>query len=120
MSGWQGSSMVTTYASTKAFNTVLGEGMWRELGGKGIDVLVNVAGATLTPNFRAQTPESKWKSAFPSQPEDVARHGLDNMGRGPTTVAGGMNRFVRKLFSLVSRKSAVAFIAKETEHLYQP
>lgn len=55
LSGFQGSALVGTYAGTKAFITVLGESLWEEWGPQGVDVLVCAAGATLTPNFEAQT-----------------------------------------------------------------
>lgn len=64
MAGFQGSCLVSTYAATKAFDTVLGEGLWTELGPKGVDVLVCVAGATLTPSFEQHTPAEKRKKPF--------------------------------------------------------
>ena len=36
MAGFQGSALVSTYAATKAFNTVLGESLWAELRPKGV------------------------------------------------------------------------------------
>jgi short-subunit dehydrogenase len=39
MSGFQGSAMVSTYAATKAFITVLAEGLWFELKDQGIHVM---------------------------------------------------------------------------------
>ena len=65
MSGWQGSAMVTTYAATKAFVTVFAEGLWNELQPHGVDVLACVAGATLTPNFKSQTPEYRYDELGP-------------------------------------------------------
>jgi short-subunit dehydrogenase len=119
--GFQGTSETATYAATKAFVTVLGEGLWRELTPLGITTLVNIAGAVLTPNFKAGTPESKWKSAFPSLPDDVAREGLEHLGqKGPVHIAGGGNRFAHFLTSrLMSRKGAVTFMASNTENLYK-
>jgi short-subunit dehydrogenase len=118
MAGFQGPSMTLTYAATKAFNTVLGEGLWRELTPHDIDVLVNVAGATLTPGFKRGTPEARWKDAYPSQPEDVAREGLAHLGKGPTHIAGGVNRMVHAIFGRLSRRFAVTFMASNTEKLY--
>ena len=39
MSGLQGTAMVANYAATKAYDTVLAEGLWYELGQRGVDVL---------------------------------------------------------------------------------
>ncbi len=40
VAGFHGSAMVGTYAASKAFDTVLGEGLWEELGHHGVDVMV--------------------------------------------------------------------------------
>ena len=96
MSGFQGSAMVTTYAATKAFNTVLAEGLWEELRHYGVDVLACVAGATRTPNFNRQTPADKADSAFPMEPAAVVSEALVALekGQGPTRIVGRINRFV--------------------------
>lgn len=119
MAGNQGSAMVATYAASKAFDTVLGEGLWAELGPKGVDVLVCVAGATSTPNFLAQTPESKRAQVFPMSPEDVARGGLANLRNGPVYYAGPINRTVATATRLLSRRAAVSFMSKNTRKVYE-
>ncbi len=121
MSGFQGSAMVTTYAASKAFNTVLAEGLWEELRHYGVDVLACVAGATRTPNFNRQTPADKAGSAFPMEPAAVVSEALIALekGQGPTRITGRMNRFVNVLFSrILSRKQAVCFISRATRRLY--
>jgi uncharacterized protein len=122
MSGFQGSSMVTTYAASKAFVTVLAEGLWYELKPQGIHVMACVAGATLTPNFKKQTPAEKIASVMPMTPEAVVTEALAafEKQKGPTIVVGQMNRFVSFLFGrLLSRKQAVNIISKATTNLYQ-
>jgi short-subunit dehydrogenase len=118
MAGFQGSSMVVSYAATKAFNTVLGEGLWAELTPRSVDVLVCAAGATLTPAFRRQTPEARQKGAFPLTPEAVAREGLAHLGKGPTHICGFVNRLAHFLTLFMPRKQAVRFMASNTERLY--
>lgn len=121
MSGFQGSAMVATYAATKAFNTVLAEGLWEEFRHYGVDVLACVAGATSTPNFNKETPADKTSSVFPMEPGDVVTEALVALekGQGPTRVVGRMNRFVHFLFGRVlSRKQAVCTISKATRKLY--
>ena len=118
MAGFQGSGLVSTYAATKAFDTVLGEGLWAELGPQGVDVLVCVAGATLTPNFEKQTPEAKRGMAFPMTPEAVAREGLAHLGKGPTHITGWVNRSVHATVGRLPRRLAVAFMASNTKKLY--
>ena len=120
LSGFVGTAMVSTYAATKAFNQVLAEGLWEELGPHGIDVISCAAGATSTPNFLAQTPESKRKQAFPMAPEQVAHHALSRLQRGPLTIPGRLNAFagfmLRRLFG---RRRAVRFMSKQTRAMYQ-
>lgn len=118
MSGFQGTAMVSVYAATKAFNTVLGEGLWEELRPRGVDVLVCAAGATSTPNFNAQTPKAKRASVFPLLPEKVAEDALDHLGRGPRRIPGRLNRAVERVLRLLPRRGAVRFISRNTRDLY--
>lgn len=119
MAGNQGSAMVATYAASKAFDTVLGEGLWAELGPKGVDVLVCIAGATSTPNFLAQTPEKKRAGVFPMTPEDVAAGGLANLRNGPVHYAGPVNTLVATATRFVGRRAAVSFMSKNTRKVYE-
>ncbi len=118
MSALQGTAMVSTYAATKAFDTILAEGLWSELGPQGVDVLACVAGATLTPNFEAQTPEEKRKQVFPMAPADVAREGLANLRKGPVHYAGPLNRALALGMRFATRKGAVRFISKSTREVF--
>ena len=51
-----GSPNYANYAATKAFNLVLGESLWFELGAHGVDVLSFVPGPTNTPGMRKSLP----------------------------------------------------------------
>lgn len=121
MSGFQGSALVGIYAASKAFDTVLGEVLWEELGRKGVDVLVCAAGATYTPGFNRSTPVDKRANAFPMQPEQVATEALDQLGKGrPTWVPGRFNRLVvGALTRLLPRGAAVRFISRNTRAMYE-
>jgi short-subunit dehydrogenase len=83
MSAFGGSAFTVTYAATKGFDVNLAEGLWRELGPEGVDVLVAVAGLTRTPSME----QSGCKlEGFPlMEPEDVAEGALDALG-GPEAV----------------------------------
>ena len=123
MSGNQGSAMVAQYAATKAYNTILAEGLWEEMRHHGVDVIACVAGATKTPNFNKQTPSEKAKQAFPMEPAAVVKEALLSLekGKGPNQTIGLMNKFVSLLFGrLFSKKMAVSFISSTTRKLYQP
>lgn len=83
-----GSAYTTTYAASKAFDTILAEGLWQELGPQGVDVVGCLAGSTDTETFREDTGGSD----DAMDPRDVALETLAFLGRGPTFVPGATNR----------------------------
>ena len=120
-SGFQGAAMISTYAASKAFNTVLGEGLWEELRHHGVDVLSFIAGATRTPNFERQTPKEKQAGSFPMLPEAVAKQALGSLGKGPTDIAGRLNKVACFLLCrLLPRRMAVEFMSKQLRKMYKP
>ncbi len=118
MHGFQGGALWATYAASKAFNTVLAEGLWDELRKEGVDVTTVATGAIRTPNFEAQTPDAKQKMAMPMEPEDVAKEALNNLGKKSTHIAGAMNRATYRLLSMMPRQAATAFIGITTRQVY--
>lgn len=119
LSGVVGTAMVSTYAATKAYTQILGEGLWEELGPKGIDVVVSAPGAVRTPNWEAATPEHQWERAFPLRASDVATHALAQLGRGPLAVPGFLNRAVFFVMARVmGRAAAVRFMSSNTRAIY--
>jgi short-subunit dehydrogenase len=121
MSSFQGTAMVANYAATKAYDTILAEGLWYELGQRGVDVLGCIAGATLTPNYEGSTdkiPDS-WL-ARPMKPDDVTEQALSELGQRPSGVSGRRNRFASVLLSrLLPRRASIEMVSKETEHMYR-
>ncbi|MXX74828.1 MAG: SDR family NAD(P)-dependent oxidoreductase [Holophagales bacterium] len=110
--GLQGTPRVAAYAATKAFNTVLGEGLWQELRESGIDVVACCAGAIPTPGY-----ERSGKGRVPGMldPDAVARRTLDALGKGPRFVPGLVNRLVAVLLTrLLPRKAAIRLMAGNT------
>jgi short-subunit dehydrogenase len=120
LAGFQGSALVTVYAATKAFNTVLGEGLWDELRGRGVDVVPFVAGATTTPSYLKTEPRPGGIFSPPlMSPESVAREALDALGRGPRAVAGRANRLaVFVMDRLLARRQRVAIMGRAMRKLY--
>ena len=118
MSGEQGSAMVASYAASKAFDTNLGEGLWSELSPHGVDVLVCIAGATLTPSFMEKTPEERRGAALPMQPGDVARGALTHLKKGPVYYAGPVNTAVATAMRFLPKTAAISFISSSTRKLY--
>lgn len=123
MAGFQGSALVGAYAATKAFDTILGESLWTELGPHGVDAMACVAGATETPDFLRKTPSEKKAKAFPMQPEAVAREGIAGLencrNKGPIHIVGRMNRTVNAATKLMSHKGRTKFFSKATRDIYE-
>jgi len=120
LAGYQGSAMVALYAATKAFNTVLGEGLWDEFRNHGVDVVPFVAGATTTPNYLRSEPNDAgaWNPPRMS-PESVAREALAALGKGPRAVAGRANRVALFVMErLLARKKRVEIMGRATRKMY--
>jgi short-subunit dehydrogenase len=80
--GWVGGSHLAVYGASKAFDLVLAESLWAELGPLGVDVLAMVLGRTDTPAFRRLLAGRDVGDM--ADPDDVARDMLDNLANGPT------------------------------------
>jgi short-subunit dehydrogenase len=118
MSGLQGSGLVSDYAATKAFDIILGEGLWAEWRHYGVDVLSVVAGATKTPTL-AKLSEGKTKQPHAMQPEDVAKEALGYLGKGPRRMMGPLNKIGAFFIEhFLSRKLQVEIVTKETIKLF--
>ena len=114
LSGMQGTPNVA-YAATKAFNTILAEGLWHELRADGIDVIACRAGAVPTPGYRRAT-DRRAPGMLP--PDVVATRTLDALGRGPSVVPGALNRVVAQVLRRVlSRRTAVRLMGANTRML---
>lgn len=121
MSSFQGTAMVANYAATKAYDAILAEGLWYELGQRGVDVLGCIAGATLTPNYEGSTDRIPSSGlARPMKPDEVTEQALEDLGRRPSGVSGRRNRLASVLLTrLLPRRSAIQMVSKETEHMYR-
>ena len=115
LAGYQGAPRIATYGASKAFNIVLGEGLWAELKPKGVDVVVSSAGAIRTPGYaKAATKEAPGTL----DAAEVANRTLDALGRGPTVVPGTVNRIARfALGRLLPRRTAIDIFARSTKDL---
>jgi short-subunit dehydrogenase len=116
LAGSQGNPLLSSYAASKAFNLVLAEGLWAELGARGVDVLACRAGATRTPGYAASRPR---RSVPLMEPGAVARQALAALGRGPSTVAGALNRIAAFAFArLLPRRASIGIMGRATRRLY--
>jgi len=79
---WAGGSHLAVYGASKAFDLVLAESLWAELGPKGVHVLAMVLGQTDTPAYRRVLNGREAEGL--ADPDDVARDMLDHLAEGPT------------------------------------
>jgi short-subunit dehydrogenase len=105
---WAGGSHLAVYGASKAFNLVLAESLWAELGPKGVDVLTMILGRTDTPAFRRVLNGREAEGL--ADPDDVSRDMLDHLAEGPTfppdpTPFSGLPR--RQAVELMTRGSAL-------------
>ena len=120
MAGFQGTPINAHYAATKAYNTILAEGLWYELKDSNVDVMSCIAGSTSTPNYVATEPrDAGFLVPKPMDPMDVAKEAVRKLGRKPSLVVGSINKmatfFVRRV---LSRKQAIKLIGNSTHNMY--
>ena len=115
LSGLQGAPRIATYAASKAFNTILAEGLWHELRPNGIEVLASCAGAIRTPGY-AETSSKDAPGTL--DPAEVAEKTLRALGRGPRFVPGIINKLAAVIMErLLPRRGAVGLMAANTRDL---
>jgi hypothetical protein len=115
VAGYQPLGLAATYAATKAFDLILGEALWAENRGTGVDVLVLSPGAVET-EFQAVAGETPHPGATPESVVDVA---LAALGRKPSVVAGSMNK-VRTWASRLAPRSQTARLALGVMRAFVP
>lgn len=115
LAGTQGSPKIATYAASKAFNTVLAEGLWSEWKDYNVDVISCCAGAISTPGY---TKAQSGNAPGTLHPAEVAEKALQALGTGPVVIPGFINKlailFTRRLFP---RKTAINLMKKNTKDL---
>jgi short-subunit dehydrogenase len=117
LSAYQGVPLLSTYVASKAFDLVLGEGLWGELRASGVDVLAFAVGATRTPRYQASQPQKDPVSVMEVGP--VVSQAFAALGRGPSAIPGRINRIasfvMRRLFP---RRYAVQLMGSQLRSLY--
>ncbi|MBN2080159.1 MAG: SDR family NAD(P)-dependent oxidoreductase [Spirochaetes bacterium] len=119
-SAFQGTPVIANYAATKAFNLILGEALWEELRGHGVDVLALCPGATDTPALPKSGARIDNVPGMPlMDPSAVVAEALGALGKGPSVVAGRANRIAAFVMGrLLTRGRSVTLIGKNTRLLY--
>jgi uncharacterized protein len=123
--GIAGAVNFSTYNAGKAFEWILAETLWAELGESGVDVTTILVGATASPNYnsfretldpelcgRADTDDAldraRSRLMRPNPPEQVATALYDQLGSGPVCWADPDDEFVSRQCLAMPRDEAVA------------
>jgi short-subunit dehydrogenase len=117
IAGSQGNPLLVSYAASKAFNLILGEGLWQELRARGVDVVACRAGPTRTPGYLGSNP----KQSLPlMEPGPVVASALAGLGHGPSVVPGLLNKLAAFLFGRVfPRRLSIWIMGRATARLYE-
>jgi short-subunit dehydrogenase len=99
LAGFQGTPFIAHYAGSKAYLTVLAEGLSREYAPYGIDIIACCAGATATPGY-LKSSRRAGKSPMVMSPEQVARRTVQRLPGHGIYVPGLFN----KIGSVILRK----------------
>ncbi len=100
VAGFQPTPFFAVYGATKAFDLMLGEALWVECRGTGVDVVTLCPGSTRTEFAKnAHMLEDEAGMA----PGPVVAAALRGLGRGPTVVTGLANRFAAALHRMLPR-----------------
>ena len=113
----QGGPWIASYAASKAFNLILAEGLWDELGQHGVDVVACRAGATATPGYAASKPRPSRVPLL--SPDFVAEKALAALGHGPSVVPGFFYRWSAFVMNrLIPRRMSIRIMGKAARKLY--
>ncbi len=94
LAGYMGAAQISVYAAVKSFCRVFAEGLWLEMQPHDVDVLEFVLGVTRTPAMERAGLNFDLPGMHVSEPDDVARQALAQLGNGPVQVAEGNERLV--------------------------
>jgi short-subunit dehydrogenase len=115
-----GTAFSANYAATKAYNLIIAETLWYELGRYDVDVLGFMAGATKTSGWDANHPKPGRLVKVMDVRATVAE-ALNALGKRPSLIAGKTNRlgyfFMGKV---MSRAGAIRTVSKNMDKMFGP
>ncbi|MDG6224615.1 MAG: SDR family oxidoreductase [Candidatus Thermoplasmatota archaeon] len=104
MAGMISLPYMANYAATKAYDLMLGEALWYELKGRGVDVLSLAPGAVKTEFGKVAEVGSGFGLM---EPEKVVSKALRKLGRTPSFVPGSFFRAIAGSSRILTRKMLV-------------
>jgi short-subunit dehydrogenase len=119
-SAMYGTAYCANYAGTKAYNLIIAETLWYELGRYGVDVLVFWAGSTKTPGWEANKPKTGRFVKVMDVRSTVAE-AWKALGKRPSVIGGRTNRlgyfFMGKM---MSRARAIRTVSGMMDKMFGP
>jgi short-subunit dehydrogenase len=109
VAGCQPLPLHSLYAATKAFDNLLGEALWAEYRGSGVDCLSLLPGPTET-EFQAIARELPHPG---EPPEQVVANALAALGRQPSVISGWFNWIRANAASRLVPRSVLALAAHQ-------
>ena len=119
-SAMYGTAYCANYAGTKAYNLIIAESLWYELGRHGVDVLGFMAGSTKTPGWDANMPKpNRFVKVMDVKP--TVAEALNALGKRPSLIAGRSNR-LGYLFmgKMLTRKQAIRIVSESMDKMFGP
>jgi short-subunit dehydrogenase len=130
MGALQGGKVFSSYFAAKAYEWILAEGLWAELGDYGVDAFAYMVGATKTETFKdpaAPTEpvalsddvgeDARSRLENPSSPDDVGRRLFELIGGGPTEFSHPADAASAERVGTLSRRQAVERMSSLTSRL---
>jgi short-subunit dehydrogenase len=119
-SAMYGTAYCANYAGTKAYNLILAETLWYELGRYNVDVLGFMAGSTKTPGWDANAPKPSRFVRVMDVTSTVAE-AWQALGKRPSLISGRLNRLgYFFLGKMLSRARAIRMVSKSMEKMFGP
>jgi hypothetical protein len=119
-SAMYGTAYCANYSATKAYNLIIAESLWYELGRYGVDVLGFMPGSTKTPGWDAGKPKpGRFVKVMDVKP--AVAEALKALGKRPSLIAGKSNRLgYFFLGKMVSRARAIRIVSGTMDKMFGP
>jgi short-subunit dehydrogenase len=115
-----GTAFCANYAGTKAYDLILAESLWYELGRHGVDVLGFMAGSTKTPGWDANEPRPD-RLVKVMDPRAAVAEALDALGKRPSIIVGRRNRAAYFIMGkMMSRAGAIRTLGRSMDRMFGP
>lgn len=116
LSGFHGSPKIAAYSASKAYNTILAEGLWKEMKSHNIDIMACCAGAVRTPGY--EHAQNIKEAPGTMNPSAVVTQALRALGKKPIVIPGVQNRFFCFILNrLLPRITSIKLMNNNTKDL---